>query len=242
MTKRGGKPLTPVNLSAARRLAALPVRAHHTPEQIGELARELRKEADQRRDELAARWSYKNEGTPETHERIHVVPERRRQGALARMARLGKISADELADAHEIASIIEMIEGQVGVRCASLEARVDYAGSGRDTLVESLGRVRTEVAYSIWRERLPEPKRLVIDLLIGAEGYVDLARRHGMHWRTARKRMMTAVRIWSSIKIAVRHQIGADDVTELYARIGEGTLRPPRPRNPIPTIAEDDAA
>jgi len=226
MTKRGGN-----------------IRAPYAGDRAFTDARATAAASKARREALAEKWR-PWEGTPETNERIAQVPEHRRQSPLARMARLGKITADELADANEIASIVEMIERGVSVRSASLEARVDFAGSGRDALVESLGRIRMEIAYTAWRKAIPDPKRMIIDMLTGNVGYVDLARIHGMHWRTARKKLMTAIRIWPRFKYEARQSVDAETVQETYSRLGEGTLLAPKPKNPQPLIGmgEDEAA
>ncbi|WP_422057339.1 hypothetical protein [Sphingomonas sp.] len=187
---------------------------------------------------LEAKWSHK-QGAPETLERIDRVPEHRRQSPLSRMAKLGKIDAEDLAAAEEIASVVEMIERSVSVRSGSLEARVDCSGSARDQLVESLGRIRLEVAYRAWRNSIPNPKRLIIDMVLTNTPYVRLAKEHGLHWRTARKRLISALRMWPSFKLLARHTVKRDDVEDAYARLGEGTLLAPRPKAPPPSLAEE---
>lgn len=179
---------------------------------------------------LEARWSHKQEGTPETHERIAIVPERRRQSALSRMVKLGKITADELAAAQQIAQVVEMIERGVSVRSASLEARVDNSGSSRDALVESLGRIRAEVAYRAWREAIPMPRRMIIDLIVTDVSYVRLAKSYNLHWQTARKRLITALRMWPSFQIQARQSVTKDTVHEVYSKLGDGVLLQPKPR------------
>lgn len=202
-------------------------------------------EAEAARAEVHARWSHKWEGTPETHERFNAAPDRMRRvghSAIHRMHALGKISSDELAAAEEIASVVEMIERAVSVRSGSLEARVDCAGSARDQLIESLGRVRLELTYRAWRKCIPNPKRMIIDMVTTNVPYVRLAASHGMHWRTARKRLITALRMWPQFKDDVRHFVDRDDVNAAYARLGEGTLLAPRPKPAPPALSEDEAA
>lgn len=199
-----------------------------------------RAEREQQHEALKARWNYKNEGTPETHEHASKI----RQSALSRMHALGKISADDWAAAQEIAAVVEGIERQVGVRSASLEARVDHSGSGRDALVESLGRVRKEVAYRAWRMAIPHPKRMVLDMIVEDKGYVAVARRYRMHWRTARKILISALRMWPTFHEIATRDVDREDLRALYRRLGEGYVLPPRPRpQPAPDDAEgcDDA-
>lgn len=236
MTRTGGK---------SRKLYSGPQTA--TEALIAALERRAENErlaamSEAEREALAARWSHKNEGTPETHEKFNAVPQRRRDWPLARMVRLGTIDADELASAHEIASVAEMIERQVGIGAASLEARVDHSASARDALVESLGRVRMEVAYTSWRAAIMEPRRMILDMLLTNVSYVELARINGLHWRTAKKRLIHALRIWPSHKIAAR-AVDREEVEEVYRRIGEGILLQPKPKTeePAGSIADDAA-
>lgn len=193
---------------------------------------------DAARADLLAKWRYKNEGTAETHEAIDRVPSRRRQSPLDRMFKLGKLSADELAAANEIAAVVEMIERAVTVRCASLETRVDCSGSGTDVLAESLGRVRLEIAYRVWRDRIPAPRRMIIDMLTSNQPYVALARRYRTNWRTARKRLLTALRIWPEVRLVSRYMVKAEDLNAAYARLGDGVMLPPRPRHAPYSLAE----
>jgi hypothetical protein len=201
-------------------------------------------ESDMRRQAIVERWSHKNEGTAETHEHFNSIPSRRRDWPLARMARLGKITADELAAAHEIASIVEIFHRSGAVGCASMEARVDYAGSAKDALIETLGRIRMELAYRGWREAIPEPKSMILDMIMLNVPYVVLAKQHRLHWRTARKRLMTALRLWPTFKILAKHEVAEADVFEVYQRIGEGVLMAPKPRNdqPAASLADGEAA
>ncbi|MFX8813237.1 hypothetical protein ABTM61_20120, partial [Acinetobacter baumannii] len=80
----------------------------------------------------------------------------------------------------------EAIERAVSVKCASMEARVDHAGSARDILVERLAAVRREQTYSRWRQTLPSPKRLVLDMVLTPRSLVATARVHNVPWRRAR--------------------------------------------------------
>ncbi len=222
--------LTAVRESAARRLATLPRRSEKPDanERLS-LALQRREEADARREAMIERWRHKAEGTPETHEKIAAVPDRQRQSPLHRMERLGKISAEERAAAEQIAGVIERIGRAAAIRSVSLETRVDHAGSGRDHLVESLARVRLEVAYRAWRDAIPEPKAMVLDMVTSNRSFVEQAHKYGLQWRTARKRLMTALRLWPGMMAAARREVGRDDVDEIYRRIG--TLTP----SPLPS-------
>jgi hypothetical protein len=217
--------LAMLRASAARRLAALPQR-DGLPDAADRLAAALqrREEAERRHEAMIARWRHKNEGTPETHEKANALPERRRQSPLHRMERLGKISADERAAAEEIAGVAERIRRAGSIRSASLETRIDFANSGRDQLVESLGRIRLEVAYRAWREAIPQPRTMVLDMIMTNQSFVQLARAHGMQWRTARKRLITALRMWPEMAAAARRDVDREGVEAVYARLGAGEL------------------
>ena len=220
-----GDRLAMLRASAARRLASLPPRDER-PDTADRLAAALRRreEAEWRHEAMIARWRHKNEGTSETHEKVNALPERRRQSPLHRMERLGKISADERAAAEEIASVAERVRRAGSIRSASLETRVDFANSGRDQLVESLGRIRLEVAYRAWREAIPQPRAMVLDMIMTNQSFVQLARAHGMQWRTARKRLIAALRMWPQMAAAARRDVDREDVEAVYARLGAGEL------------------
>ena len=220
-----GDRLAMLRASAMRRLAALPQRDER-PNAADRLAAALqrREEAERRHEAMISRWRHKNEGTPETHEKANALPERRRQSPLHRMERLGKISADERAAAEEIAGVAERIRRAGSIRSASLETRIDFANSGRDQLVESLGRIRLEVAYRAWREAIPQPRAMVLDMIMTNQSFVQLARAHGMQWRTARKRLITALRMWPEMAATARRDVDREDVEAVYARLGAGEL------------------
>lgn len=247
-TRAAKDELAPADLTTTHVVDARPVRERVqipvTDELLDRLERahgaELRRaEEAMAREALAAKWR-PWEGTPETNERIDRVPTRRRQSPLSRMLALGKISREEFGAAEQIASIVEQMERAVSVRAASLESRVDCSGSSTDVLVESIGRIRLEVAYRAWREAIPAPKRMIIDMITTNEPYVGLARLHRLQWRTARKRLITALRMWPEFEILARHTVKREDVNLAYERLGAGVLLPPRPRTPQPATEETE--
>jgi hypothetical protein len=178
-------------------------------------------------DKLERKWA-PWEGTPETNERIARVPERQRQSPLARMVKIGSISAEELASAHEICRVVEIIDRDVMVSCSSLEARVDHSGSGRNILIESLGRIRAEVAFQAWHEMIPMPRAMIMDMIVRDVNYRQTSNKYNINWRTARKRLKTALRLWETVKIEARHKITEEAVSDVYQLLGEGILREPQ--------------
>lgn len=179
--------------------------------------------AELRAAELAERYGHKP-GTPETYAALDAVPSNRRQSPIARLYESGAIDDDQYNAAEEIATVAEMIERAVSVRGASLEARVDNSGAAKDKLVEHLVRVRLEVTYSRWRLRLPMPRRMVLDMLLTNQPLTATARSYRMPWRKARKMLIDAIDRWIDIKERVWSTVEAEDVEDVYRKVGGGTL------------------
>lgn len=145
--------------------------------------------------QLRERWSHKAKGTPETHDKHAAAMSR--PGAIARLHGSGAIDDNQLAWAEEIAAVAELIQSDVTIRTARLDMRVDGGGRGCEPVAEGIGRVRREMAYTRWRLMLPYPKRLVLDMILGdAIGFTIAARRHGVHWRKARRYLIDALDRW----------------------------------------------
>lgn len=161
------------------------------------------------------RWDHKKEGTAQTHENAACT----RQGALARLFMAGQLSADQLAWAAEIGAVAESIEADVSIRCPSYEMRVDFSGSGRDSVYESFMRIRREVAYGWWRERIPHPKRAVLDMITGEPiSFSAAALRYRMGKARARRLLLDAIDLWPD---AMRHaERIVDDGTLAAAHAG----------------------
>ena len=143
----------------------------------------------------------------------------RQQSALATMHERGAISPAQYEAARQIARIAESIERAVSMRGARLEPRVDFGGSGRDMLVERLSQVRLEMTYARWRERLPMPRRMVIDMVIGDRDLVATARVHNVPWREARRRLIAGLDMWLELRDQVWREIDADDTARAQRRL-----------------------
>ena len=137
------------------------------------------------------RWSHKTSGTPETFEKAS----HQRQGSIARLYEAGDITIEELAAAHEIASVAERIGRDVGIRCISLETRVDCGGNRFERAFESLGSVRREIAYGAWRASLSHPG-LILSVLVGDMGISVAAKRHHMRNSRAKHLLGRALASW----------------------------------------------
>lgn len=173
--------------------------------------RQLRKQ----RVELVQNWKHKNEGTPETHERAS----RHNQGALARLCKRGVIDAEQLASAEEIALVAERIAADVTVRTASLETRVDVTRIGDGGFFERLGQVRRELAYTMWRQSLPQPAP-VLDMLTGDRvGFTVAARRYRMHNKTAKRLLIDALERWPECLGYYCKTVDQKDLDAAHARL-----------------------
>lgn len=192
-------------------------------------AERTREAGKQIHDDLQARWSHK-QGAPETLDRIEAIPRRQRQTPLLRMYKSGKVSVEELAAAEQICDVIEMIQRAVAPKTARLEARVDCEGAAKDVLVEGLRRIRLEHAYSIWRDKIPEPKHLILEMIQTNLPYTQQARKFGINWRTARKRLISSLQLWIAVLEDVHKNVSAKHVHEIYDKIGGGTLLAPPPK------------
>ena len=182
------------------------------------------------RQVLLDKWGHK-QGTPETYQRIDDIPPSHRQSPIDRMYEIGRITIEQQAAANEIAMVVEMIERDVGVSGASLEARVDNSGGARDVLIESMGRVRLEACYSKWRDQLPMPKRLVLDMVLSNRPLVATARVYGIPYRKARKWLIGSLDRWIDFKERVWKDVDVDEINRIYQRLGHGVPLPSRSKS-----------
>lgn len=159
---------------------------------------------------LREAWSHK-QGTPETHEHFHRTMHHRH--ALTRMEERGEITSDQKAWGDAIGLIAEEIESDVMARISRYRMPVDQERSGVDAALEALQRVRLHIAYTIWREQLQQPKRLVLDMLVGEQmGYHAAARLHRVGWRRARRLLIEALDRWPDCLAYARRQVGSQDL------------------------------
>ena len=171
--------------------------------------RSLRKHQAQRIE----RWRHKNAGTIETHDHAS----RTHQGALAQLHANGTIDNDQLEWSAEIANVYRSIESDVTVAVASLEARVDQSRSVAGA-VEGVRRVRLHYAYTLWRDQLPAPKQMVLDMIVGdAIGYSVAARRYGVHNRKAKRLLLAALDAWPDCVQRAYRSVSTDDVEKANA-------------------------
>lgn len=169
--------------------------------------RALRKE----RAQITARFSHKNNGTPETHAHAN------RAGALARLHLTGAIDDDQLASSAEIARVAIRIGSDVAVRTARLEMRVGGTAHG-SAFWEALGAVRAEVAYTRWRTQLRGCAAPVLDMIVGDEGVTAVAKQYRMTVERAKAMLVEALDLWPDIHCEARKEI--DPATLAAAQAG----------------------
>ncbi|MEH3107135.1 MAG: hypothetical protein PGN09_07595 [Sphingomonas fennica] len=130
--------------------------------------------------------------TPETLRKLAAHGD-----GLQQMLANGAIDREQHEWAVEIANVYRSIEADVALSVASLEARVDNGGGSRNLVGESVRRIRLHLAYRRWRDRLPQPKQLILDMIVGdAVGYTVAAKRWGVHHRKARRLLIGALDSW----------------------------------------------
>ena len=85
----------------------------------------------------------------------------------------------------------------MALKVASFEARVDSSRQCGGLVVESVRRVRLHLAYGYWREDLPHPRQMVLDMIVGDPiGYTVAAKRYGVHNRKAKRFLLDAINAW----------------------------------------------
>lgn len=147
-------------------------------------------------DPLVEKWSHKA-GTPETLERASCL----RQSPLSRLMTKGKISRDQLRAGEEIQMAAEWLRRDVGLKLASYEARVDTSRSSAGVGIESLFRVVIETTYRRWWSMIPARHRpVVLEVIIEEQSYVAAARRHRVHYRTARRAVIRSLDSWADVR------------------------------------------
>lgn len=131
----------------------------------------------------------------------------------------GLIDKDQYAAALEIAAAAEGITRAVSIRGAQLAARVDSSGSAHDALVERLAAVRLEVAYTIWRSRLPMPRAMFIDMVVHPGSLKATARQHGVGWPRAKRLLFRALERWSEIREKTARRIDQEELEAAHKRL-----------------------
>lgn len=140
---------------------------------------------------LDDRFGHKLEGTLETLDKASGV----KQGSLARMFQNGHISIDQLAWSEEIRTIALSIQREVGLCVISAETRVDNGSGFFKREEQSLGRVRSEMAYTAWRVSLEKPQP-VLAMIVEDRHCRPVAETFRMRDVTLRKMLTESLDSW----------------------------------------------
>ena len=147
------------------------------------------------------------------------VPVNQDKSSLRLMNERGALTDEQYDSALRIAGVVEVIQRAASVRCASLEARVDCSGSANDRLVESLRVAQLNVAYTQWRQRLPMPRSLFVDMVTTDRTLFATARKYGMGWPKARRLLRNALDLWPDIYRDAVRSVKQEDMDRVLARL-----------------------
>ena len=200
----------PIEIERAARRARIDAsyRARHP-----EVARALRKMRKAQAG-MKERHGHKREGTLETLEKHS----KKQDGALARLFVNGHLTIDQLAWAEEIRAVVNRIARDVSFGSISLETRVDNGGNRAKRAVESLGRVRAEVAYTHWRQSLSKPAA-VLAMIVDDVACATAAKQFRMRQETARRLLTQALDVWPDFHRDARDAVSEEDVALIHARL-----------------------
>lgn len=145
---------------------------------------------------------------------------RRHQSALEALHHNGQLTNDQLCAAQQIATVVEMIRRNVSVRCSSIEARVDCAGSAHDALHEHIRQVRLERAFRMWHSRLwAKARPMLADMIVNDERLKETARQHRFGWPRALRLLTEALDRWNETVQRVSQDIDERDLEAAHRRI-----------------------
>ena len=143
----------------------------------------------------------------------------------------GALTIEQHDAGFEIAVVVESLGSDVSMRGVSYDGRVDGSGSGRDVLIERLGRIRLERAYREWFAGLPIPHKarpqsrvMFEEMLLTSGGMAAVARQHGVGWPRARRLLIDQLDRWINIRTRVWRNLDARDALAAYWRLGVGQL------------------
>lgn len=146
-----------------------------------------------------------------------TVMRRRSASGLVRLHENGKITDEQFLAATNIVRVIEKIGSDVSVRGSALKARIDNSSGNRNDILEHIGRIRDEVAYSKWRRRIPMPKKMVLDMLLVDRSLAATARVYKISWTKARSILVDALELWIQLRDDAEKLVDEDEVrTAIY--------------------------
>lgn len=133
--------------------------------------------------------------------------------------RRGGIDDLQLEAAEQIEAAHMIVTGDVRIRGANLDPRVDNAGSANDPILESLAVVRLQATYSEWRRRLRQKPEMVLAMLTGRRALADIAKGHRTGWPRAKDLLIRSLDLWIAIRDTAKNDIDERDVEAICARI-----------------------
>ena len=176
--------------------------------------------------ETAAHGDYRDADVMHVETQTVAVTKRNRlYGAFDDLFDRGVITKEQRDAVDEIAMVAEDMQRPVSLRCASLEARVDNSSGGRDVLIERLQQVHLEMAYTQWRQNLPTPKQMILQMVLHPGSLAMTARRYRMGWPKARKWLIRALDNWIEMRDRIASQVGQEDIEAAHKRIARVTSR-----------------
>ncbi len=137
----------------------------------------------------------------------------------------GTITLEQFDAFLQISMAAETIQKGVSIRTGNLEPFVDSFGSAHDPLIESLRYVRLCVAYTRWRNNLPMPRKMIVEMITDRGPLFVKARKFRMSWPRARKLLIRSLDNWIDFMERVTEEIDERDVEAVYKRLGEGKIR-----------------
>lgn len=150
-----------------------------------------------------------------TRATVHRI---RQASSLRKLLDDGQITDAQFYAAEQIAYVAEMIERNVAVRCASMEARVDCSGSSRNALIERLGVARMEAVYTQWRTSIAMPRRMIVDMVLEDRGLFATARLYRVGWPRAKRLLANALDRWDELMQRAYKEIKQQDLDLAHAR------------------------
>ena len=137
---------------------------------------------------------------------------RKSQSPWLRMVEAGQIAPEIFAAAQSIAYVHERITRAGGLKSGSLQARVDQCKSSGELILERLTDVHDEMAYSAWRNGLPMPRAMFLDMVLSDQPLSTTAKNYRMGWRRARKLLILQLEKYLEIREKIGRAIKPEDL------------------------------
>lgn len=144
---------------------------------------------------------------------------RKSQSPWLRMVEAGQITPEIFAAAQSIAYVHERIARTGGMKTGSLQARVDQCKSSGELIIERLSDVHDEMAYTAWRNGLPMPRQMFLDMVLSSYPLSNTAKKYRMGWRKARKLLIMHLEKYLEIREKIGRAIKPEDLERQLRRL-----------------------